>query len=51
MLKIKNEDIYIRILFSIFMFVLVVLAILGKNIFDYVYIVFIFTFIIESFRK
>lgn len=51
MLKIKDEDIYIKILFSIFMFVLVVLGILGKNIIDYVYIIFIFTFIIESFKK
>lgn len=51
MLKIKDEDMYIKILFSIFMFVLVILAIFGKNIVDYVYILFIFTFIIDKIRK
>lgn len=51
MLKIKNEEEYIKILFSMFMFVFVVLAILGKNILDYIYIGVIFTFIIESFIK
>ena len=51
MLNIKNENMYIKILFSIFIFVLVVLAVLGRNVFDYVYIGIIFIFIIEKIRK
>ena len=37
MLNIKNEDRYIKVLCSLFLFVLVVLAVLGKNFIDYVY--------------
>ena len=51
MLNIKNEERYIKVLCGLFLFVLVVLAVLGKNIIDYVYIIIIFTLVIESFKK
>ena len=51
----KTRDIYIEVLSSIFILLLVVLALFNKNSIDYTYLGFIFIFIlkfcIERFRK
>ena len=51
----KTSDIYMKILSSIFILLLVVLAVLNKNKIDYIYLglvfILIFKFSIERIRK
>ena len=51
----KTRDIYIEVLSSIFILLIVVLALLNRNKIDYIYLGFIFILIfknvIERFRK